>query len=474
MLGKMTISLMRQNHSHRCNAMLGEIIMGLKDQMKHEAGIGSLVERINLLKKLKDVIENYEDEIYDALKKDLDKDYGESYLTEVQIVLNEIKFTVKNLKKWMRPKRVRATLGNFPSKNYIYRDVLGRVLIMAPWNYPFNLTLMPLVGAISGGNAAVIKMSRRSPHTETIVREIIEKTFVQGEVTIVPADSDFRDLMRGKFDLVFFTGSTSVGRDIMAEAAKTLTPVILELGGKSPCYINKTADIKLAARRIAWGKLLNGGQTCIAPDYVLVDEEVEPEFIDALSKEFNKNIAAMGKDKGLVKVINEEAFDRIVSYINGNSSLIGGGYDRDGLSIEPTIIRNVTFDSPVMKEEIFGPVIPVICVKDRAEAETFIKELPTPLALYIFSSNLQEAKAMMKRLRFGGGCINDVVMHIANHHLPFGGVGESGIGCYHGKDNFNAFTREKSVVISSVLFDFPFRYFPYDNRKINFLKKLLF
>lgn len=447
--------------------------MDLNVQTNPEVDMGSLEKRLNLLKKLKIAIETHEDEIYDALKKDLDKDYGESYLTEVQIVMNEIRFALKNLKRWMRPKRTRANIGNFPSKNYIYRDALGHVLIMAPWNYPFNLTLMPLVGAISGGNTVAIKMSQKSPHTEEVVRRIIDDTFAQGEVVIVPADSNFRDLMRKKFDLVFFTGSTSVGRDIMAEASKTLTPVILELGGKSPCYINKTADINLAAKRIAWGKLLNSGQTCIAPDYVLVDEEVEPQFIDALSKEFKKNTGAMGKPEGLMKVINEEAFDRIVSYTEETGSVIGGRYNRDELSIEPTIIRNAAFDSHVMNEEIFGPVMPIICVKYGAEAETFIKKLPTPLALYVFSSDLKEAKAMMKRLHFGGGCINDVVMHIANHHLPFGGVGDSGMGCYHGEDNFKAFTRKKSVVISSARIDFPFRYFPHGSMKLKFLRKLL-
>lgn len=438
-----------------------------------EVDMGSLEKRLNLLKKLKIAIKIHEDEIYDALKKDLDKDYGESYLTEVQIVMNEIGFALKNLKKWMRPKRTRANIGNFPSKNYIYRDALGHVLIMAPWNYPFNLTLMPLVGAISGGNTVAIKMSQKSPHTEEVVRRIIDDTFAQGEVVIVPADSNFRDLMRKKFDLVFFTGSTSVGRDIMAEASKTLTPVILELGGKSPCYINKTADINLAAKRIAWGKLLNSGQTCIAPDYVLVDEEVESRFVDALLKEFKKNTDAMGNPEGLMKVINEEAFDRIVSYTEENGSVIGGRYNRGELSIEPTIIQNAAFDSPVMQTEIFGPVMPVICVKDRTEAETLIEKLPTPLALYVFSSDLKEAKDMMKRLHFGGGCINDVVMHIANHHLPFGGVGDSGMGCYHGEDNFKAFTRKKSVVISSALIDLPFRYFPYGRMKLKFLRKLL-
>lgn len=425
----------------------------------------SVERRLNLLKKLKESIVVYEDEIYYALKRDLDKDLGEAYLTEVQVVINEIRFAIKNLKKWLKPKRVRGTIGNFPSKNYIYRDALGCVLILTPWNYPFNLSFIPLVGAIAGGNTAVVKMSRKAPATEEVARKIIERTFVEGEVTVVPSDSDFSELMKGKYDMVFFTGSTSVGKAVMAEASKTLTPVILELGGKSPCYVNKSADIKLAAKRIAWGKLLNGGQTCVAPDYVLVDEEIESEFIGALKREFKKN--------SQIKVINEEAFKRILSYMEEENFVIGGGYNKEKLSIEPTIIPHCDPDSPVMREEIFGPVMPVIGVENQSEAEVIVRDRPSPLAFYIFSSNLKEARAMMRRLDFGGGCINDVIMHIANHHLPFGGVGSSGMGCYHGEYNFKAFTRKKSVVISSTFLDLPFRYFPYGDRKIKFLKKIL-
>ena len=430
--------------------------------------------RLEHLKKLKKIILSNEEEIKKALKLDLNKSASESYMTEIGMTLSELTFAIKHVKKWSKNKRVGTPLAHFPSKSFISKEPYGVVLILSPWNYPFMLLIEPLIGAIAAGNTVVLKPSEFAPNTANVIEKIIRECFNKDYVTVVQGDKDVsQSLIEKKFDYIFYTGGTKVGKIVMQEASKNLIPVTLELGGKSPCIIDKKYNMHLAAKRLLFGKLLNAGQTCIAPDYLLVDKEIKKEFIKELKNVLNEYL---GEDKinnnDYPKIINERHFDRILNLMNGEKILIGGKYDKDLLKIEPTILDNPKIDSKVMNEEIFGPILPIITYKSIDEAIKYIKKFEKPLALYMFTNDKKIQKKIMDEVSFGGGCINDTIIHIANSNMGFGGVGYSGIGNYHGKRSFDTFSHERSITKKYSL-DLPMRYMPYSNLKDQLIRMFL-
>ena len=422
----------------------------------------SLTFRKEALKSLKNKILQEESRIAEALKMDLNKSFEEAYLTEISIVLQEIDYHLSNLSSWSKKKRIRTPLQLKPSKSYITPEPLGVALIISPWNYPFQLSINPLIGAISSGCCAIVKVSPHAPKTAEIVDEIIKHCFEAEHITVVQGDKhEMQFILKEKFDIIFFTGSTHVGRIVMISAAEHLTPVVLELGGKSPCIVDESAKINLAAKRIAWSKTLNAGQTCIAPDFVLVHESVKEALISNMKVALND---LFGKDpsKNLhySRIIHKEAFIRLTQFLGQGEIRIGGVVDEDTRYISPTVIEIEELDSPIMNEEIFGPILPIITYSDAEEMVKLLKKMEKPLAAYYFGDT-HKGKKIFERLSFGGGCINDGIIQIANHHLPFGGVGNSGQGRYHGKASFDVFSNMKGIVISSQWVDLPFRYPPY-------------
>lgn len=428
--------------------------------------------RHDALKNLLNAIRENETAIYDALQKDLGKSEQEAYITEVGLVISSIQYTLHHLNEWAKPKRCRTPLTHFPSRSYIYKEPYGVVLIMSPWNYPFYLTLSPLIGAIAAGNCAVIKTSRSSPNTSAVIQNIINSTFSSSYVYAINTDEDYNAILSCHYDYIFFTGSERVGRIVMRYASENLTPVTLELGGKSPCIIDTNADLKLAAKKIAWGKILNAGQTCVAPDYVVIPREKKEEFISLLQKYFSQFLASPLDNEDYPHIINLHHFIRLKTLINNASSVIGGKTDDQKYIIGPAIFTEASFDDDIMKNEIFGPILPIIAYDDLEEVLATIAHRPKPLACYIFSKNNKFQKKVISTLSFGGGCINDTIMHIANEHLPFGGVGSSGMGSYHGKYSFDTFTHKKSILVSGFL-DLPFRYPPYTKQKKEIIHQIL-
>ncbi len=420
--------------------------------------------RYSQLKKLKHALIEYEAEIEKALFADLKKNSEEAYATETGLVLAEINATLKNLKRWMKPKHARTNLVNLPSTSKIYRDPLGVVLIIAPWNYPIQLLLIPLVGAIAGGNCVVLKPSEFSPATTAVIEKMMTAVFPEPYVKVVGGDGAevVPAMMKNfRFDHVFYTGSTAIGKLIYQMAAEKLIPVTLELGGKSPAIVDADANIDVAAKRIAFGKFLNTGQTCIAPDYVLVHADVQEKFIEKLKEaviQFYSSDASSSYDYG--KIINEKRFDKLLTYLSNGKIIIGGEHDRSKLFIAPTILTEVPLNAPVMKEEIFGPLLPVITFNTTAEAMNIVEQNATPLAFYLFTNNKNSQNEWIEKTPFGGGCINNADWQFANHHLPFGGVGNSGIGAYHGKYSFETFTRLKPVMKTPNWFDPSIKYPP--------------
>ena len=429
--------------------------------------------RHDALKNLLTTIKENEDAIYDALKKDLGKSQPESYMTEVGLVISAIHNALHHLDKWAKPVRRKTPLTLFSSKSYIYKEPYGVVLIMSPWNYPFFLTLSPLVGAIAAGNCAVIKTSRNSSYTSAVIAAMINSTFSSSYIHVVDTNEDYDKILSCQYDYIFFTGSERVGRIVMRHASEHLTPVTLELGGKSPCILDKNANLKLAAKRIAWGKILNAGQTCVGPDYVVVPRELKDKFVSLLQKNFHDFLISPLDNDDYPHIINLHHFIRLKNLIaNTGSSVIGGKVDEKKFKIEPAIFKEAAFDDDIMKDEIFGPILPIIAYDDLDEVLGIIKHKPKPLACYIFSRNKDFQRKVISTLSFGGGCINDTVIHVLNEHLPFGGVGSSGMGNYHGKYSFDTFTHEKSLLISGSM-DLPFRYPPYTDKKGNIVKKVL-
>ena len=419
--------------------------------------------RITALRGLYTAIVKYENEIHDALKKDLGKSGFESYMCETGLVLEEISYMLKHIRRFAGEKRVRTPLAQFHSRSFKKPSPYGVTLIMSPWNYPFMLTLSPLVDALAAGNTAVVKPSAYSPNTSEILRKILSQCFDPQYVAVVTGGrAENTCLLREHFDYIFFTGSQTVGKEVMRNAAEYLTPVTLELGGKSPCIVDQTADIRLAARRIVFGKYLNCGQTCVAPDYIYCHRSVK----DSLVKEIQRQIQLQYGEEPLHnpdygKIINEKHFDRILGLIEEKKIVHGGNSDRDTLRIEPTVLDNVTFADPVMQEEIFGPLMPVLVFDSLDEAIAGINAMPHPLALYFFTSDKTAAKDVTSRCGFGGGCINDTIIHLATTEMGFGGFGESGMGAYHGKTGFDTFSHYKSIVDKKTWIDLPMRYQPY-------------
>ena len=431
--------------------------------------------RLEALDKLKASIKKHETELLDAVHKDLGKSASESYMCEVGLTLAEITHFRKHLRSWSCTRRKLTPLTNFHAKSMIVQEPYGVVLIMSPWNYPVLLTLEPLIGAIAAGNCAVVKPSAYSPETSAVVQKLISETFDSEYVAVVTGGrAENADLLEQKFDYIFFTGGVTVGKLVMEKASKHLTPVTLELGGKSPCIIDHTANLRIAARRITFGKFLNCGQTCIAPDYILVEKSVHDEFVRLLKEEtvrmYGEDIFA-NNDYG--KMINQKHFDRVSGLIATEKVAYGGRLKSETLQIEPTILDNVTSDDAVMQEEIFGPVLPIIVVENTDEAINFIKSRPKPLALYLFTSDQKVEKQFLSQVPFGGGCVNDTIIHIATTNLPFGGVGNSGMGSYHGKKTFETFSHAKSVVKKYTWLDISMRYQPYTSWKDKLVRMFL-
>lgn len=430
--------------------------------------------RIQQLKKLKHTIQAYEPEILQALRTDLGKTEFESYITEIGLVYEEIHYAMKKLRKWARPKRVHAPMTQFPSSCRLYTEPKGVVLIMSPWNYPFQLTVAPLVAAIAAGNCVVVKPSRYSQETSSVMEKLLKSCFEEEYITIFQGGSAVNtDLLKESFDHIFFTGSPAVGRVVMQAAAAHLTPVTLELGGKSPCIVDETANISLAAMRIAWGKLINAGQTCVAPDFVIVHSKVRTRFIEEYKKavcRFYGEEPLENEDYG--KIINQKHFERLLGLLQNEKIEQGGKSSSQSLKIEPTLLTEVSWESPVMQEEIFGPILPVLTYESFSGLLEKLKCRPTPLATYLFTKNPQHEEMVRRELRFGGGCINDTVVHLTNPHMPFGGAGESGMGNYHGYYGFLTFSHQKSILKKSNIVDLPIRYAPYKDR-LDMVKKLM-
>ena len=422
--------------------------------------------RLTALQKLYHAISGHEAEIHDALKKDLGKSGFESYMCETGMVLEEISYMLKHTPKFAREQRVRTPLAQFHSRSYKKPSPYGVTLIMSPWNYPFMLTLSPLVDALAAGNTAVVKPSAYSPHTSEVLRLILSECFEPQYVAVVTGGrAENTCLLHEHFDYIFFTGSQNVGKEVMRNAAEYLTPVTLELGGKSPCIVDQTADIKLAAKRIVFGKYLNCGQTCVAPDYVYCHRSVKEKLIKEVQKQIRRQYGKQPlRNSDYGKIINEKHFDRILGLIDEQKVVHGGGSDRSTLRIEPTVMDNVSFSDAVMQEEIFGPVMPVLTFDSLDEAIRRINSMPHPLALYLFTSDKKAAGKVTARYGFGGGCINDTIIHLATSEMGIGGFGESGMGAYHGQTAFDTFTHYKSIVDKKTWIDLPMRYQPYRKR----------
>jgi len=430
--------------------------------------------RIGYLKKLHNWIKDNTWSIMAALRADLNKPPFEAQATEIGVVLDEIRYAISHIKSWARPKYVMSNLKNFPSHGRIYPEPYGVALIISPWNYPFMLTLSPLISAIAAGNCAIVKPSRYAPDTAALIVKMCGEVFHPAHVTAVEGDREATGaLLELPFDKIFFTGGTDVGRVVMEAAAKNLTPVTLELGGKSPCIVDQSADLKLAAKRIIWGKLINAGQTCVAPDYVLVHSSVKDKLVQEMKKAISKQYGQDPTENfNYPKIINERHFNRLTTLIEGESILQGGKANPGTLQIEPTIIDNPDLASPVMSEEIFGPILPVIPFSMPAEAVRIIKSKPKPLALYVFTARKAVEKYYLNNISFGGGCVNDTVVHLSVPKLPFGGVGHSGMGSCHGKAGFDAFTHYRSVLHKSRFVDIPLRYPPYTDWALKILQML--
>lgn len=430
--------------------------------------------RLKILRRLKEVVKENEARIMAALKEDFGKPPYESYASEIGLLYEEINLAVSRLREWMRPRKVRSGLMHFPSSSWVIQQPRGQCLIIAPWNYPFQLALTPLVAAIAAGNTVVLKPSEMSPNTSTLIEEILHDNFdrkliavVQGEGKIVVPDL----INEVKFDHVFFTGSTTVGREIAKMAAARLIPATLELGGKSPAIIDETANLKVAAKRISFGKWLNAGQTCVAPDYLLVHNSVARKFIEILKETLKDFYGDQPlKSKSLASIINSHRFNALVDMIEGENIIFGGSVNEELLRIEPTLVYEPDHDSRLMTEEIFGPVLPILRFEEWSEVETIIRERATPLAAYLFSRNRKRQKHFERNMLFGGGMINNAIVHFANPHLPFGGVGESGYGTYHGEEGFKTFSHQKAVMKTGSWFDVKKKYPPYTSGSMRLIR----
>ncbi len=448
---------------------IGEIRAKQESYFRSGATLDVRTRKANLVAFEKAVLK-WEKPLCEALWKDLHKSYEESYIAEVSILLGEIRTHIRNVGKWTRPQRRPTPMKLFPSRSKIISEPLGTALIISPWNYPVQLLLTPLVGVISSGCTAVLKPSPYVPEVSDVIEKMIRDTFPEEYVAVVQGDRDVNTaLLEQRWDMIFFTGSPSFGRTVMAAAAKNLTPVVLELGGKSPCIIDKDADIEVAAKRVAWGKSLNAGQTCIAPDYLMLHKNIKDKFLSELEKAFGELLGDdPQKSEHFVRIVNDAAFERLKGYLADGEVVFGGKADKSERYFSPTVLDHVSPDSPVMQEEIFGPIFPVQTFSSLDEVIRFVSMREKPLALYYFGS---QGDKVLKHTTSGGSCINDVIMHIANENVPFGGVGMSGMGSYHHKRTFDVFTHYRSVISTPTWIDLPFRYMPY--MWFNAVKRLL-
>ena len=448
---------------------IGEIRAKQESYFRSGATLDVRTRKANLVAFEKAVLK-WEKPLCEALWKDLHKSYEESYIAEVSILLGEIRTHIRNVGKWTRPQRRPTPMKLFPSRSKIISEPLGTALIISPWNYPVQLLLTPLVGVISSGCTAVLKPSPYVPEVSDVIEKMIRDTFPEEYVAVVQGDRNVNTaLLEQRWDMIFFTGSPSFGRAVMAAAAKNLTPVVLELGGKSPCIIDKDADIEVAAKRVAWGKSLNAGQTCIAPDYLMLHKNIKDKFLSELEKAFGELLGDdPQKSEHFVRIVNDAAFERLKGYLADGEVVFGGKTDKSERYFSPTVLDHVSPDSPVMQEEIFGPIFPVQTFSSLDEVIRFVSMREKPLALYYFGS---QGDKVLKHTTSGGSCINDVIMHIANENVPFGGVGMSGMGSYHHKRTFDVFTHYRSVIFTPTWIDLPFRYMPY--MWFNAVKRLL-
>lgn len=432
--------------------------------------------RILALKRLKKAVLSHIDDIHQALEIDLKKSAFETDMCETGMLMSEISYMISNLEKFSKKVKKTTDISQFAANSFTVPSPYGTVLIISPWNYPLLLTLEPLVDAIAAGNTAILKPSAYSPATTDVIKTIISECFPEKYIAVVDGGrQENTALLDQHFDMIFFTGSKAVGKVVMESAAKHLTPVVLELGGKSPCIIDKSAKIKLAARRIVFGKYLNLGQTCVAPDYILCHESVKDEFIKEVINEINRQFGSLPlNNSNYGKMINEKHFNRVSSIIDHNKVIFGGQTNIKTLQISPTVMDNVSFNDKIMQEEIFGPVMPIITFNDIREIPELLYPKPKPLAFYIFTENKKISDYLISKCQFGGGCINDVIIHLANSTMGFGGVEESGMGSYHGKAGFDAFSHHKSIVDKKTFFDMPIRYQPYNIIKKSIIKKFLY
>ena len=453
--------------------MIPDLLQSQKDYYK-TGETKSVPFRKQVLKNLKTELITRENQIIEALAKDFKKPAFERVLTETTVVLSDLDLMIKNVSKWAKPKRVLPALLNFPSTDRLYSEPYGQTLIIAPWNYPYQLAIAPMVAAIAAGNTVILKPSELTPNTSALLKNIIETVFKPEHVCAVGGGVDISTkLLEQRWNYIFFTGSVPVGKIVAKAAAEFLTPLTLELGGKNPCIIDETANIKLTARRIVWGKFLNAGQTCIAPDYILIHNSKKEAFYEAMKIEIEKAYSSTPIiSKDFCRIVNEKNFKRLVRMLDNENCIIGGQTEANTLYISPTLIDEPSLDSEVMKDEIFGPILPVISYTNDTEIDAIISKYEKPLSLYVFSTNSTKAKKVIEKYSFGGGCINDTVIHFANHRLPFGGTGNSGIGAYHGKLSFDTFSHQKAIVKKANWLDLPVRYAPYTG-KLKKIRKIL-
>lgn len=431
--------------------------------------------RIHALKKLQNEIKKSEKDILAALKLDLNKSEFEGYMTEIGMVLDEIKYCIKHAESWAKPKSVLTPLAQFPARSFVVSEPYGVVLIMSPWNYPFQLCIEPLIGAIVAGNCAIIKPSAYAKHTSEVIAKLIKRCFSEEYVAVVQGGrQENSDLLKERFDYIFFTGGTEVGKLVMEAAAKHITPVSLELGGKSPCIIDETADIRLAAKRVAFGKYLNAGQTCVAPDYLFIQKSVKDKFVFYIKQYITEFFGdhPLYNDH-LPKIINRKHFTRLMDLMENEEILIGGKGDEHTEKIEPTLLDHITSESRIMQEEIFGPILPMMEFEEMDEVIDYIVRHEKPLACYLFCTNEKRINHFLKKVSFGGGCINDTIIHLATSKMGFGGVGMSGMGSYHGYESFRTFSHRKSIVKKANWLDIPLRYHPYTDKKLKIIRKFL-
>ena len=431
--------------------------------------------RIRALNRLEQALKNREEELCRALKADLGKSRIESYMCEVGLTLSELGYVKRHLRSWSRDKRVRTPLAQFHARSFTVQEPYGVVLVMSPWNYPVLLTLEPLIGALAAGNCCVVKPSAYSPETSAVMASILREIFPEEYVAVVEGGrQENQGLLAQRFDYIFFTGGVNVGKLVMEKASAHLTPVTQELGGKSPCVIDESANLKLAARRLAFGKYLNCGQTCVAPDYVLVHEKVKERFLEYVKEEITHMYGRKpleNPDYG--KIINRKHFDRLLGLIDESKLVFGGESSEETLQIAPSVLDRVTPEDAVMQEEIFGPLLPILTVRSMDEALAFVNARPKPLAFYIFTQNKSVEQMFLRRASFGGGCVNDTIIHLATSAMGFGGVGNSGMGSYHGKKSFETFSHEKSIVKKYTWLDLPMRYQPYTKQKDKMIRTFL-